>query len=197
MSGLSDSCTSRSAHKVYLSRTSWDVPTHTYLLDIRPGFRKPLRIDILESTGQSLTAQDASLLDCHADVATSWYSYVLLLSWWQFKRYFYRRGNSVKCKYRPAVVVVHPIGHFSTATTPTQWRDASFWTLFAHCNHLSVGEHGIQFRDDIFPSLDALQDPSAVSDEQLHQLTYFCDDNTAAARRNASESLFMSATCSQ
>jgi hypothetical protein len=27
------------------------------------------------------------------------------------------------------------VGRFTKALTETQWRDASYWTLLAHCNH--------------------------------------------------------------
>ncbi len=57
------------------------------------------------------------------------------MSWWQFKRYYNRVGPSIKCKIRADVVVVHPVGRFTTAQTAAQWRDASYWTLLAHCNH--------------------------------------------------------------
>ena len=149
------------------------MPTQSSLLDIRPGSRKPLWIDVLECAGQSLTASDASLVDYYSEVATSWSFYLSLLSWWQFKRYFYRSGTSVKCKSRPAVVVLHPVGRFSTASAPAQWRDACFWTLLAHCNHFPVGEHSLQFCGEIFPSLDALQDSNVIPDEKLHELTAF------------------------
>ena len=33
------------------------------------------------------------------------------------------------------IVVIHPVGRFTQATTDAQWRDACFWTLLAHCNH--------------------------------------------------------------
>ena len=33
------------------------------------------------------------------------------------------------------MVVIHPVGRFTTAKTPEQWRDACYWTLLAYCNH--------------------------------------------------------------
>ena len=43
-------------------------------------------------------------------------------------------GNSLLYRLRANVIVVHPTGRFTTKT-PEQWRDASYWTLLAYCNH--------------------------------------------------------------
>ena len=165
-SEIGDTLTGKSPQEVYLARCQLEIPSRSALLDIRPGTSKPLWRDVLEVTGQSLAAVEASLHDHYNDVLEAWPRYLELLSWWQLKRYLYRSGQSLKCKPQPAIVVIHPVGRFNSADTAAQWRDAAVWNLIAHCNHGPECTH-------TFPSAEALLDVNTFSDEQVQDLMAF------------------------
>ena len=63
------------------------------------------------------------------------FDHVVLLSWWQFKRFFNKSGTSVVCKPLADVVVVHPAPRFTTAENRQKWEEACRWALLAYCNH--------------------------------------------------------------
>ena len=137
------SITSPSSAEVYVSRFDWNIPTHNALLDVHMATRRPLRREILHAAGE-VVSEDDSIVSHMAAVENAWPRYLEKLTWWEFKRYFQRVGSSIKCKRCADVVVVHPVGRFTTAITEAQWRDACYWTLLAHCNH---GEACTTFRD--------------------------------------------------
>lgn len=128
------SITSLSAAEVYTSRFSWDVPNRNALLDIHVATNREFWREIMKATGFAVSEND-DLASHMSAVSSAWSSYLETLSWWQFKRYFQRVGPSIKCKRTADVVVLHPVGRFTTASTQAQWRDACYWTLLAHCNH--------------------------------------------------------------
>ena len=128
------SLTSRSSADVYTSRFDWKLPASAALLDMHPTSKRPLWVEILAAAGRH-PAEGDSLSNHNAAVAESWDHFLHVMGWWQFKRYYNRAGPSIKYKTRADVVVVHPVGRFTTAQTDVQWRDACYWTLLAHCNH--------------------------------------------------------------
>ena len=132
-----------SAAEVYVSRFAWSAPSQNALLDVHVATRRPLWREILRAAGEAVS-EDDSVRSHMSAVRKAWPSYLELLTWWQLKRYFQRVGSSIKCKQRADVVVVHPVGRFTSALTEGQWRDACYWTLLAHCNH---GEACTTFRD--------------------------------------------------
>ena len=81
--------------------------------------------------GSPVSENDSMVYHMSA-VTKAWPSYLEMLTWWQLKRYFQRVGCSIKCKQRADVVVVHPVGRFTTASTETQWRDACCWGSVRH-----------------------------------------------------------------
>ena len=65
----------------------------------------------------------AELPEHKGTIEAKWPEYLERLSWWELKRYFNRKGKSVVFKPKPNVVVVHPVGRFTTAHTDKQWQD--------------------------------------------------------------------------
>jgi len=144
---------SKSGAEVYVQRHTWAIPSHQALLEHHPLTKVPWWQEILAavrapvSTGVSAAAPntltvggapvfDSGFSDVHrGEVQRAWPTYLRLLSWWQFKRFFRRSGSSIVCRPRADVVVVHPAGRFTRAKSPEQWRDACHWTLLAYCNH--------------------------------------------------------------
>ena len=124
----------RSAMEVYANRHSWQVPTRTALLQGHPTVRQPWWREILRLVRSPVS--DSDVLDQrHEDVTKAWPTYLQLMSLWQLKRFFRRSGNSLVCRPRADVVVVHPSCRFTIAGTDAQWKDVCFWTLLAYCNH--------------------------------------------------------------
>ena len=105
--------------------------------------RRPFWREVLHAAGV-VPSEDDSINSHMPAVANAWSTYLEKLTWWQLKRYFQRVGSSIKCKRCADVVVVHPVGRFTTASTEAQWREACYWTLLSHCNH---GEACTTFRD--------------------------------------------------
>ena len=68
-------------------------------------------------------------------MARNWQCFLEVLGWWEMKRCFNYQGGTVVLKPAADIVVLHPVGRFAQANTDSQWRDACFWTLVAHCNH--------------------------------------------------------------
>jgi hypothetical protein len=124
----------RSGADVYIERFGFKTPLSTALLDMHPVSGRSLWREIL-AAGRIRVAEAEQLADHLQAVTDAWQDYLQLMSWWQLKRYFTRQGPSVKCNSEADIVVVHPVGRFTTATTDAQWRDACYWTLLAHCNH--------------------------------------------------------------
>ena len=137
----------RSGAEVYVHRHIWEFPSRHAILQEHPRTRAPWWQEILitvragapsaaDTGNRNAPVFDSDSFDQHShDVHQAWPTYLLLMSWWQFKRFFRRSGNSIVCRPKADVVVVHPVGRFTTAKTPEQWRDACHWTLLAYCNH--------------------------------------------------------------
>ena len=139
----------QSGAEVYVHRHTWELPRERALLQNHPRTKTPWWQEILSTVRAPSSAEagsapvsdradasSAAVFDAHRDeVECAWPTYLRLMSWWQLKRYFRRSGNSIVCRPKADVVVVHPVGRFTTATTSEQWRDACYWTLLAYCNH--------------------------------------------------------------
>ena len=124
----------------YWSRLAWSLPQEQDLLQQHPltgvPFWKSILLDASKDEGSSLAAYEGSSLEAWMhEVKDAWALYVELLSWWKLKRYFDRKGNSIKYRSKANVVVVHPEPRFTTAMTPEQWREACVVALVAFCNH--------------------------------------------------------------
>ena len=124
----------------YWSRLAWSLPQEQDLLQQHPltgvPFWKSILLDASKDKGSSLAAYEGSSLEAWMhEVKDAWSLYVELLSWWKLKRYFDRKGNSIKYRSKANVVVVHPEPRFTTAMTPEQWREACVVALVAFCNH--------------------------------------------------------------
>ena len=57
------------------------------------------------------------------------------MSWWHLKQCYSRTDNTLACKARADIVVVHPVSWFAVVKTGEQCCDTSLWTLLAYCNH--------------------------------------------------------------
>jgi hypothetical protein len=128
----------KSGAEIYINRHIWELPSRQALLQPHPGTRTPWWQEILTTVfihSESARLCQRSVDTSGDDIARAWPMYLRLMSWWQLKRFYRRGGNSLACRPRADVVVVHPVGRFTTAKTPAQWRDASYWTLLAYCNH--------------------------------------------------------------
>lgn len=124
----------KSAAEKYCSRHEWQLPSRGTLEARHPLSRLPLWQEILQAVGSPGLAGDA--LDNHfSNVQKRWGEYLELLSIWQVRRYFNRVKDSVACKTRADIVVVHPAPRFTTAKDDSQWLDSCKWMLLAYCNH--------------------------------------------------------------
>ena len=118
----------------YCSRHEWQLPPRGALGNRHPLSNLPLWQEILQAVGSPVSASDA--LDDHfSNVQKRWGEYLELLSIWQVRRYFSRNKDSVACKTRADIVVVHPAPRFTTAKDDSQWLDSCKWMLLAYCNH--------------------------------------------------------------
>ena len=135
-------------------------PSPDALRQRHPLTRTAWWLEILESV-QSPVVDSDTLDQRRGDVTKAWPLYLQLMSWWRLQRFHRRSGNSLTCRPRADVVVLHPVGRFTTAKTTAQWRDACYWTMLAHCNH------GIQCAST-FRDAQQLDD---MDDEALAQLT--------------------------
>ena len=118
----------------YWQRMEWSFPGEGDLLENHPLTGRPFWRDILHWDNRKVPSWH-KLLDELENVEAAWPSYLQLLSWWNLKRYFIRRGGSLKYKPKADVVIVHPEGRFTTAMTAEQWRQACILALMAYCNH--------------------------------------------------------------
>ena len=133
----SEPIVTKSAAEVYVQRHMWELPSEHALLQNHPLTRAPWWKEILATTQTPVSDRDS--FDAHRnEVKRAWQSYLLLLSWWQSKRFFRRSGMSIVCLNRADVVVVHPVGRFTVAKSAEQWKDACYWSLLAYCNHGSL-----------------------------------------------------------
>ena len=133
----SEPIVSKSAAEVYVQRHLWEFPSEHALLQKHPLTRAPWWKEILATIQTPVS--DCDSFDAHRDkVQRAWPTYLLLLSWWQLKRFFRRSGRSIVCLHGADVVVVHPVGRFTVAKSAEQWKDACYWSLLAYCNHGSL-----------------------------------------------------------
>lgn len=159
--------TTRSGAEVYIERHSWECPSWNALLSRHALTRKPFWLEILASK-RNAPVSDSEPLDNHLEaVKKAWPHYLELLSWWQFKRFFNRAGNSITCKPFPDVVVVHPQPRFTTAENRQQWEEACRWALLAYCNHGECCSE-TTFRDK--DQLDSL--PSETQTNLMHRFVF-------------------------
>ena len=159
--------TTRSGAEVYIERHSWECPPWNALLSRHALTRKPFWLEILASK-RNAPVSDSEPLDNHLEaVKKAWPHYLELLSWWQFKRFFNRAGNSITCKPFPDVVVVHPQPRFTTAENRQQWEEACRWALLAYCNHGECCSE-TTFRDK--DQLDSL--PSETQTNLMHRFVF-------------------------
>ena len=118
----------------YWQRLEWSFPNEEDLLEKHPLTGCPFWRDILHSIVETVPSWH-KVADRIQDVEAAWPGFLQLLSWWNLKRYFIRRGGSLKYKPKADVVIVHPEGRFTTAMTSEQWRQACILALIAYCNH--------------------------------------------------------------
>ena len=123
-----------SAAEKYCRRHEWKLPSKGALETRHPLSRVPFWHEILHAVGSPVL--DGGDLEQHlANVQKRWGEYLELLSMWQVRRYFNRVKDTVACKSRADVVIVHPAPRFTTAKDDSQWLDACKWMLLAYCNH--------------------------------------------------------------
>ena len=146
----------KSGAEIYVHRHTWEVPSRHAFLQKHPRTGAPWWQEILAVVGASVCDSDSAAPVFDSDsagvpgsvhnrraavsdgdsfdvyshrVQQAWPTYLRLLSWWQLRRFFRRSGNSIVCKPRADVVVVHPVGRFTTAKSAEQaigrcWRTA-------------------------------------------------------------------------
>ena len=124
----------RSAAEKYCARHEWQLPSRGALENKHPLSRLPLWKDILRTVGSPVLDSDI-LDDKFPVVEAAWPDYLEFLSMWQLRRYFNTPRNTVACKPRADVVVVHPAPRFTTAKEDSQWLDACNWhiAIMAQC----------------------------------------------------------------
>jgi len=118
----------------YWQRLEWTFPNEEDLLEKHPLTGRPFWRDILNSSSEGRFSWH-KLADYIQEVEAAWPDFLQRLSWLNLKRYFIKRGGSLKYKLKADVVIVHPEGRFTTAMTPEQWREACILALIAYCNH--------------------------------------------------------------
>jgi hypothetical protein len=148
-----ESIVCKSGAEIYVHRHTWEVPSRHAFLQKHPRTGLPWWQEILAVVGASVCDSDSAAPVFDSDsagvpgsvhnrraavsdgdsfdvyshrVQQAWPAYLRLLSWWQLRRFFRRSGNSIVCKPRADVVVVHPVGRFTTAKSAEQWRDACY-----------------------------------------------------------------------
>ena len=130
----SDKLVTESELEKYWGRLSWSLPHEQDLLQEHPLTGVPLWHSILSSV-RPADYDGASLAAWIDEVRDAWPTFVELLSWWKLKRFFDRKGSSIKYKAKANIVVVHPEPRFTTAMSAEQWREACVVALVAFCNH--------------------------------------------------------------
>ena len=118
----------------YWQRHEWAFPGEEDLLEKHPLTGAPFWREILQSADEDIPAGH-KLADRINEVESAWPGFLQRLSWWELKRYFIKRGGSLKYKPKADVVIVHPEGRFTTAMTSERWREACVFALMAYCNH--------------------------------------------------------------
>jgi len=133
-SSSTEKLTSDTDLEKYRNRLSWTMPCDQDLVQGHPLTGVPFWCSILTTLHEKVLPWEI-MSDRYTDVQRAWPQFLELLSWWKIKRYFQRKGSSLKYKSKANVVVVHPEPRFTTAMTSEQWREACILALMAFCNH--------------------------------------------------------------
>ena len=104
------------------------------------------------------------------------FDHVVLLSWWQFKRFFNKSGTSVVCKPLADVVVVHPAPRFTTAENRQKWEEACRWALLAYC------DHGATSKDTFVDKVQLEGLPTEAQQELMDKFIFTAPDNRQQQR---------------
>ena len=132
----------------YVTRWEWKLPSDTALSKRHPLTAEPFWSFVLRKAGVPVS-DSATLSGSKGVVEHNWQLFLELLGWWEVKRCFNRSGDSVALKPVADIVVIHPVGRFTQASTDAQWRDACVWTLLAHCNHGETCKDTFRDADDL------------------------------------------------
>ena len=131
-----------------MTRWEWKLPSDTALSKRHPLTAEPFWSFVLRRAGVPVYGS-ATLSGSNGVVEHNWQLFLELLGWWEVKRCFNRSGDSVALKPVADIVVIHPVGRFTQASTDAQWRDACVWTLLAHCNHGGTCKDTFRDADDL------------------------------------------------
>ena len=106
-----------------MTRWEWKLPSDTALSKRHPLTAEPFWSFVLRRAGVPVS-DSATLSGSKGVVEHNWQLFLELLGWWEVKRCFNRSGDSVALKPVADIVVIHPVGRFTQASTDAQWRDA-------------------------------------------------------------------------
>ena len=110
-------------HEYYVMRHEWGVPSDSTLQKHHRLTCQPFWKFLLRKVGVPVS-DSATFASVRSLLHDRWLDFLELTSWWEFKRYFNRNGNTVVLKPKTDLIVVHPAGRFAKARTDQQWQEA-------------------------------------------------------------------------
>ena len=108
-----------SAGETYMNRVAkFNLPSEQCLLEIHPAREKPLWVDVLTvhsiSSGVELKCYEGRQpSDFKDELPKAWKTYLKYCSWWDFRRLFSMKGNVLRVKPEPDVIIVSPMPRLS------------------------------------------------------------------------------------
>ena len=130
--------TMRGPAEVYRGRRETRCPEEAHLHERHPITGQPFWAfiaDRLGGTRHSDWQGSQASGGVREHVLPDWKSFVMTLSWWEFKRLFNNKNQSLRFKPQADILVVSPAPRLAKASKDDSWYESCRMALLAYCNH--------------------------------------------------------------
>jgi hypothetical protein len=189
-----ETLTLRGPAEVYLARRETLCPEEAHLHEPHPITGQPLWAFIADRLGgtrpsdwQGHLSQAPGGVQEH--VLPDWKRFVMTLSWWEFRRLFNNKFQSLRFKPKADILVVSPAPRLAKASKDDSWYESCRMALLAYCNHgpprIAARRLGNKGQDlSCSPPFGGLADLQGLSHEALEaQLRTFVEATNAERNR--------------
>jgi hypothetical protein len=189
-----ETLTLRGPAEVYLARRETLCPQEAHLHEPHPITGQPLWAFIADRLGgtrpsdwQGHLSQAPGGVQEH--VLPDWKRFVMTLSWWEFRRLFNNKFQSLRFKPKADILVVSPAPRLAKASKDDSWYESCRMALLAYCNHgpprIAARRLGNKGQDlSCSPPFGGLADLQGLSHEALEaQLRTFVEATNAERNR--------------